>query len=97
MTQLQRVTGVCTSIRTDHSKTHVNYRGTDVVSFDASAIVLNTGGWRTATTKVRMNQTSNQFCLGYRVYQEKGNWFVRLSSGRILPFPANRLSIPRQA
>lgn len=54
----------------------VMYRDTAVVKFDYQKIILNAGGWRTYTTKMRMNQASNQFKLGYRVYQKEGDWFV---------------------
>lgn len=57
-------------------RTKVIYHSTCVVSFTEGSIILNSGGWRTATTKARMNQASNQFRLGYYVYQKKGQWFV---------------------
>jgi len=86
MTQTQQARGVKTSIRTDDSgRTYVNYRGTDFVSFDANTITLRSGGWLTATTKTRMNQASNQFDLGYSVFQKNFEWFVRLE-GRNLEF-----------
>jgi hypothetical protein len=74
-----------TSIRTEGTRTVVRYHETDVVSFDASTIRLNSGGWRTYTTKARMNQASNQFGLGYNVEQDKGQWYVRFNGGR-MPF-----------
>lgn len=64
----------------------VQYHGTDVVLTCADgSILLNTGGWKSVTTKTRMNQAAQQFKLGYNVYQEKGEWFV-LWKGEILPF-----------
>lgn len=65
--------------------TNITYHQTVVVSFSDSAVILRSGGYRTATTKTRMNQASNQFGLGYSVYQEKGDWYVRLVD-RTLPF-----------
>jgi hypothetical protein len=59
----------------------VRYHQTDVVMFDADYVVLNSGGWRTATTKLRMNQASRQFNLGYTVTQYKREWFVRYHCG----------------
>ena len=76
MAQNQQVSGVATSIRTAHGITRVQYHRTIVVKFDANEIILDTGGWRTVTTKLRMNQASNQFDLGYQVYQHDFNWFV---------------------
>lgn len=60
----------------DDGKTRVTYHATDVVVFDADTIVLDTGGWFTVTTKLRMNQASSQLGLGYRVYQRDGLWYV---------------------
>lgn len=80
MTQTQEVRGVATSIRTEGDITYVNYHGTDVVAFnrDTGRIVLDHGGWLTVTTKTRMNQASNQFGLGFQVYQENFEWFVAI-------------------
>jgi len=52
-------------------------------------VTLNSGGWRTVTTKARMNQAANQFGLEYTVYQEKDDWFVQIGgweNGQTLPF-----------
>ena len=47
--------------------------GTVVVRFFQNGLVqLNSGGWRTHTTKDRINQYSP---VG--VYQKKGEWFLR--------------------
>ena len=91
MAQSQRVSGVATSIRTDSDGyTCVRYHQTDVVRFKVwfkgERIILNTGGWFTATTKLRMNQAANQFGLGFRVYQKNHEWFVSLRDGRVLQF-----------
>lgn len=56
-------------------------------------ITLNTGGWRTRTTKDRMNQFSAQFCgNAFRVYQDKGVWFV-LVRGNEAPYIFNENTI----
>ena len=48
-------------------------------------IVLNSGGYRTATTKLAMNQASNQFNMGFQVFQNAGDWFVTYK-GKTIPF-----------
>lgn len=53
------------------------YHATKVVRWNDRKIILNSNGWRTNTTKARMNQVSNQFGLGFQVYQKDFNWFVR--------------------
>ena len=43
---------------------------------------LDSGGWRTATTKVAMNTALRQLHQGrIAVYQEKGRWYVATPSG----------------
>ena len=65
--------------------TCVLYQQTEVVIFSSAAIMLDSDGWRTATTKTRMNQASNQFNLGYYVYQKNYEWFVDFR-GKTLEF-----------
>jgi hypothetical protein len=88
MAQTQRVTGVATKVYDEDGYTKVRYHSTDVVKFNSDKIILDSGGWMTSTTKTRMNQTSNQFHLGYAVYQKGGHWFVRFKGGDI-PFHDN--------
>lgn len=56
----------------------VVYHSTPIVTWDRTrrTVTLDSGGWRTATTKTKMNQTSQEFDLGFCVYQRRGNWFV---------------------
>lgn len=66
----------------------VIYHGTEVVKYDFNngLLVLDTGGWFTNTTKARMNQASNQYDLGFTVYQKDYNWFVEFDTGEVIPF-----------
>lgn len=75
-----------TKVTINGTSTEVKYHATVVVKFDENEIILNSGGWRTVTTKSRMNQTSNEFNLGFGVYQRKGDWFVD-SKGCDEPIP----------
>ena len=54
------------------------YHNTIVAKWDTNTIILNNGGYMTATTKRRMNQAAETFKLGYRVFQHKGDWYVEL-------------------
>lgn len=73
----------------------VVYHNTSVVKKKPDgSIELNTGGWRTATTKLRMNQASNQFGLGYCVYQKDFDWYVRSINGTVLRFDEQTLILP---
>lgn len=97
MTQLHKFQGVATTVKHlagNWGKTVVGtYQLTDVASIENdNKIHLNTGGWQTRTTKVRMNQFSNAFCGGrFSVYQKNFCWFVRLADGQIIPFSGNTL------
>jgi len=65
-----------TSVFAENGFTRVLYHQTQVVKFNEKQIRLNSNGWATVTTKLRMNQASNQFNLGYRVFQKDFEWFV---------------------
>ena len=43
-----------------------------VVIGNDGTVTLNSGGWKTATTKQRMNQYLNN----HTVFQKRGEWFV---------------------
>jgi hypothetical protein len=55
----------------------VQYAKTIIVKWNASEIILDTGGWKSVTTKRKMNQTANQFNLGFSIFQRKGTWYVQ--------------------
>jgi hypothetical protein len=92
MAQQFKVGTVATTIYTDDcDKTHVIYRGTPVVTFTHNKVVLQTRGWFTQTTKTRMNQASNQFHLGFRVFQKGFEWFVTTPNGYTIPYAEGML------
>lgn len=94
--QMGRVGRKATTVGThaDTGHTVVTYHETPVVKFNDNEIVLDSGGWKTATTRVRMNQASNQYELGFQVYQKNGEWFVNIN-GKTIPFE-DGMSIPRE-
>lgn len=94
MASLSRVGSHATSIRSDGNAVVVRYHSTDVVKFSPKTITLNTGGHFTHSTKTRMNQTSNQYNLGYRVYQKNYDWFVKYKN-KDIEFKRNKLSFRR--
>ncbi|MCL4266675.1 MAG: hypothetical protein KJ069_26015 [Anaerolineae bacterium] len=79
-------------IESSQGQKQVVFHQTAVVSFDQETITLNTGGWWTRTTKVRMNQASATFGLGFRVFQKAGEWFVDFQ-GDAQPFSNDRLEL----
>lgn len=82
-----------TNIYNQDGYTCVQYHNTKVVRFNDTEIILNHGGYLSNTTKLRMNQTSNQFHLDYFVYQKNYEWFVEFG-GRVYEFE-NGMSLPR--
>ncbi len=66
----------------------VVYHKTEVVRRERNGMItLNTGGWRSKTTKTRMNQASSEFKLGFHVYQHDFKWFVIRPDGSTQEFP----------
>lgn len=56
---------------------------TDIIKWTSEKIILNSGGWRTATTKARLNEFLGD--LGISVYQKDFEWFI-CSNGNELHF-----------
>ena len=75
--------------------TEVKYHNTIVVYFTDEHIALDTGGYRTRATKLRMNQVSQQFDLGYRIYQKDFRWHVEFNGHTTIFF--NRMMIDRNS
>lgn len=61
------------------------HRTAVVVVREDGTIRLDSGGWKTRTTLIAMNQASNQDCLKFRVFQRDGDWFVHWQD-RDVPF-----------
>lgn len=87
MPQTQRFQGVARTIVTVPGQGRMySYHSTAIVVLrDDKTIRLDSGGWKTATTKRAMNQASNQDCLGFKVFARDGEWFVSWG-GRDLEF-----------
>jgi hypothetical protein len=69
----------------------VRLHQTDVTVTLKGQTTFNSGGWRTVTTKDRMNRSPSSF----RVYSDKGQWFVRdYNTGQIAPY-FDGITLPR--
>ena len=95
MSQQHKIGSHKTAIFTD-SQGFVNivYHNTAVVKFSIAEkkIYLNSGGWLTATTKARMNQTFNQYGLPLSVFQKNFDWYVKHETKNYtIPFKDNML------
>jgi hypothetical protein len=86
--------GYKTLVLSDRKRTRVLFHDTPVVTFDERTIELDSGGWWTRTTKVRMNQASQEFGLGFRVFQKQNKWFVEFQQ-ETLPFKTESILLDR--
>jgi hypothetical protein len=86
MAQTSRVQGVSTKVEVKPDGIFVTYHNTVVAQSQGRTITLRSGGYETATTKLRMNQFANQFWGGaFSVFQFAGDWFVKIN-GQAIPF-----------
>lgn len=77
----------------DGNKVVTLYR-TPVVTFNENTIILNTGGFRTPTTKDRMNQAAIDFRLGFSVFSRNFEWFCYYM-GVSIPFNNDTITLVR--
>jgi hypothetical protein len=85
MPRMDKLSTYCTTIAQAGDLIVVTYRKTQIVAFDRRYISLRTGGWDSVTTRRKMNQAANQFGLGYSVYRDKGESYVRTPAGAVVP------------
>jgi hypothetical protein len=91
MAQTQKVQGTATKVTHGaNGNVAVVYHRTTVAERNIrngqTCIKLNSGGWKTVTTKRHINQFANEFCGGaFNVYQKAGDWFVQ-KGDEVIPF-----------
>lgn len=83
MPRNDELSGYKTKVSHDLGLTEVKYHNTKIVTFGASLIILNFGGWDSVTTRRKMNQASKQFNLGYSVYRDKGQTYVEYKGKKL--------------
>lgn len=93
MPRMNKIGTHATSVRKQGDVTTVTYQGTDVVTVTPTQIILNTGGWYSATTKTRMNQAARQLDLPYTVYQKNRDWFVVQNGNWDNPIPFDSITL----
>jgi len=72
-----------------HQVIEVELYSTTIVVANRKTIKLNSGGWRTVTTKQAINRALRQLCeleATPFVRQTKGEWFVDMPNGKVIPF-----------
>lgn len=77
-----------TKVFEEEDYTIIKYHQTEVVKFNNNKIILNSGGYKTLTTKVRMNQASAEYNLGFEVFQKKNKWYINYK-GKEIEFKDN--------
>lgn len=95
MPRMDKLSNYRTTIASKNGNTCITYVSTVIVEFDPECVILRTGGWRSVTTKRKMNQASTQFGLGFRVFQHDGDWFVRKPDGGDIPFDRDEMVLER--
>lgn len=94
MPSVNKLSSYRTTITARNGNTCITYVSTVIVEFDAECVILRTGGYKSVTTKRKMNQTSNQFNLPYSVFQKAGDWYVSTSAGTF-PFTGSEFVLDR--
>lgn len=54
----------------------VTMYSTKIVVIENDCVILNSGGWKTMTTKTAINNALKQLGYAQRVSQVKGQWFI---------------------
>lgn len=60
----------------DHGHLSVVLHSTEVVKVIDNEVFLNTGGYKTVTTKTAINRALEQLGKPLKVYSKKGKWYV---------------------
>ena len=73
----------------------VTYYETDIVRYNDAQIFLDTGTHKSRTTKSRMNMASQEFDLGYRIYQKGEHWYIAYQN-QVHYFDAHQIRLDRK-
>ena len=67
-----------TTVTDDGDKVVVRLHRTDIFILDRGigGVTLNSGGWRTVTTKKRINEALKEYGIPLRVWQSNFDWYV---------------------
>jgi len=90
MPRMDKLSSYKTAYMTSENGGLVIYQQTKIVEWDNNGnVTLNSDGWETVTTKRKMNQASNQFCLRFGVIQRDFKWYVVLDGCEEIPYYDN--------
>jgi len=88
-----------TKVAQDGNRIVVTFWNTQIFEFSKEPpyVILNSGGWRTATTKRRMNQCLRSVGLNnIRVFQKDFEWFVSTPQGDFEFFDGMRFELVKE-
>ena len=57
-------------------QTTVRYHNTDILTFNSDEIIIRTGGWKTPSTKDKINLAAGKYGLGFYIRQKNFEWYV---------------------
>ena len=73
-----------TQVVTNMGLSNVYLHGNLIAMVDDISMTIFDGGWRSNTTKSRLNALCDEFCIaGEGVFQKNFQWYVRLFTGAI--------------
>ena len=65
----------------------VKYHNTEIFKQKENQIILNSDGWKTKTTKQRINEAFNFFNIPLALYQNKNEWYIlNLNNKQVLKY-----------
>lgn len=65
-----------------------------VLDYYENTVKLNSGGFRTVTTKRRINESCRAFNSPFQVFQKDWEWYVDAYNGIVIPFE-DGMTLPR--
>ena len=91
MSQQSKIGKHKTTVKVENGNLSVTYHWTEIVKDDLASrtITFNNGGFETATTKTRINQTLNQYNIPFRVFQKDFGWYI-VQDGKVIDFVNNK-------
>ncbi len=86
MGQVTKFQGRSTRVERTDDYDYYIYHDTTVVRHDKRhhVVTLDTGGYRTMTTKTRMNQCAWENDLDFHVHQKNYEWYVVTKAGKFV-------------
>lgn len=79
-----------TTVTFEDGVSTVTLHGNKIAEVGETWLKLYDGGWRTATTKARLNAILSAHGNGERVFQKDYQWFIKLN-GEVVPFESGLL------